>query len=61
MADDIAIKVENLSKYYRLGVINNGTLFRDIQSWMARIRGKEDPHGRIAAQSPACRRLSFPL
>ena len=23
---DIAIKVENLSKYYRLGVINNGTL-----------------------------------
>lgn len=47
MNDDIAIKVENLSKYYRLGVINNGTLFRDIQSWMARLRGKEDPHASL--------------
>ena len=47
MNDNIAIKVENLSKYYRLGVINNGTLFRDIQSWMARKRGKEDPHAKL--------------
>lgn len=47
MNDDIAIKVENLSKYYRLGVINNGTLFRDIQSWMARKCGKEDPHAKL--------------
>ena len=46
----IAIKVENLSKYYRLGVINNGTLFRDIQSWLARIRGKEDPHAKIGSK-----------
>ncbi len=44
---DIAIKAEGLSKYYKLGVINNGTLFRDIQTWMALKRGKEDPHGRI--------------
>lgn len=50
MADDIAIKVENLSKYYRLGVINNGTLFRDIQSWMARKRGKEDPHAKLGSK-----------
>lgn len=51
MADnDIAIKVENLSKYYRLGVINNGTLFRDIQSWWARKRGKEDPHAKIGSK-----------
>lgn len=51
MADkDIAIKVENLSKYYRLGVINNGTLFRDIQSWIARVRGKEDPHAKIGSK-----------
>lgn len=45
--NNIAIKVENLSKYYHLGVINNGTLFRDIQSWWARIRGKEDPHAKL--------------
>ena len=50
MSDDIAIKVENLSKYYRLGVINNGTLFRDIQSWMARKRGKEDPHAKLGSK-----------
>lgn len=50
MSDDIAIRVENLSKYYRLGVINNGTLFRDIQSWMARVRGKDDPHAKLGSK-----------
>ena len=40
------IKIENLSKMYKLGVINNGALFRDIQSWWALKRGKEDPHGK---------------
>lgn len=50
MSNDIAIRVENLSKYYRLGVINNGTLFRDIQSWMARVRGKEDPHAKLGSK-----------
>ena len=50
MSDDLAIKVENLSKYYRLGVINNGTLFRDIQTWWARVRGKEDPHAKIGSK-----------
>ena len=44
---DIAIKAEHLSKYYRLGVINNGTLFRDIQTWIAIKRGKPDPHSKI--------------
>ena len=44
---DIAIKVEQLSKMYRLGVINNGTLFQDIQTWIALKRGKEDPNSRI--------------
>jgi lipopolysaccharide transport system ATP-binding protein len=32
---------------YRLGVINNGTLFKDIQTWIALNRGKEDPHSKI--------------
>lgn len=44
---DIAIKVEHLSKMYKLGTINNGTLFRDIQTWWALKRGKEDPHSQI--------------
>lgn len=47
--ENIAIKVENLGKYYRLGVINNGTLFRDIQSWWSRIHGNEDPHAKIGS------------
>lgn len=46
MADTV-IKIEHLSKMYKLGVINNGTLFRDIQTWWALKRGKEDPHSRI--------------
>jgi len=40
----LAVKVENLSKYYRLGVINNGVLWKDLQSYFARILGKEDPN-----------------
>jgi len=41
------IKIEHLSKMYKLGTINNDALFRDIQSWWALKRGKEDPHGKI--------------
>ncbi|UTC90783.1 ABC transporter ATP-binding protein [Treponema denticola] len=43
------IKIEHLSKMYKLGLINNDALFRDIQSWWALKRGKEDPHGKIGA------------
>lgn len=51
---DIVIKTENLSKKYKLGVVGNDTLFRDIQSWWAKIRGKEDPHSEFysGTQSP---------
>src|SRR5437762_9947555 len=41
------IHVERLSKEYRLGTINHGTLRRDLQSWWARIRGKPDPNALI--------------
>lgn len=41
---DIAIKVENLKKKYRLGTIGGGTLSADLQSWWARKQGKEDPN-----------------
>jgi len=40
----LAVKVENLSKYYQLGVINNGVLWKDLQSYFARLLGKEDPN-----------------
>jgi len=44
---EIVIQAQHLSKMYRLGVINNDTLWKDIQSWMALKRGKPDPHSRI--------------
>lgn len=46
MADTV-IQVENVSKQYRFGVISHGTLYRDLQSWWARFRGKEDPNVQI--------------
>jgi len=41
------IKIENLWKEYRLGVIGHGTLTHDLQSWWARKRGKEDPNSQL--------------
>lgn len=41
------IKIEHVSKEYRLGAIGGGTLKGDLQSLAARIRGKEDPNARI--------------
>ncbi len=40
-----AIKIESLSKLYRLGQIGTGTLSHDLNRfWKMRIRGKEDPY-----------------
>ncbi len=44
---DIAIKIENLSKQYRLGVVGTGTISHDLNRWWARIRGKEDPYLKV--------------
>jgi len=44
---DIAIKVENLGKLYRLGEVGTGTLSHDLNRWWARMRGKEDPFAKI--------------
>lgn len=41
---DIAIKFENISKQYRLGVVGTGTISHDINRWWHLIRGKEDPY-----------------
>lgn len=49
--DEIAIKIEHVSKEYRLGAIGGGTLRGDLQSWMARIRGREDPNSKIGSDA----------
>lgn len=43
----IALKVENVSKQYRLGTVGTGTLSQDLNRWYARMRGKEDPFLKI--------------
>lgn len=40
---DVAIRVEDLSKYYRLGTIGGATLREDIQRWWAQWRRRPDP------------------
>ena len=41
---DVVIRVEHLSKSYQYGAISHGTLTKDLQSWWARVRGKDDPN-----------------
>jgi ABC-type polysaccharide/polyol phosphate transport system ATPase subunit len=44
----LALKVENLSKSYRLGAIGTGTLSKDIERKFAKLRGKDDPYNIIS-------------
>lgn len=44
---EVAIRLTDVKKRYKLGQIGGGSLQADIQSWWARIRGKEDPNTKI--------------
>lgn len=44
---EIAIQLSGVKKMYKLGQIGGGTLQGDLQSWWARVRGKEDPNTKI--------------
>ncbi|MFZ4615418.1 MAG: polysaccharide ABC transporter ATP-binding protein [Rectinemataceae bacterium] len=46
----LAIKTERLSKHYRLGVVNHGMLYMDLQSLAARVRGRPDPNSKIGSE-----------
>ena len=37
------IKLENISKQYRLGTVGSQTLRGDLQRWWYNLRGKDDP------------------
>ena len=41
---EVAIRLSGVKKRYKLGQIGGGTLTEDLQSWWARVRGKEDPN-----------------
>ena len=43
-----AIKIENISKQYRLGLVSTNTLSHDLNRWwQTTIRGKEDLYLKI--------------
>lgn len=44
------IQVDHITKEYRLGAIGGGTLRGDLQSYMARLRKKEDPNSVIGSK-----------
>lgn len=46
----LMIKIENVRKQYLLGTIGGGTLRGDLQSWWAKVRGREDPNSEIGAK-----------
>jgi len=48
---DVVIKIENLWKQYRYGIISYRTLHKDLQSWWARFRGKPDPNLPISSSN----------
>jgi lipopolysaccharide transport system ATP-binding protein len=45
------IKVENLSKQYRLGDVGTGTFRDDFKRWRYRLMGKEDPFLKIGEEN----------
>jgi ABC-type polysaccharide/polyol phosphate transport system ATPase subunit len=43
----VAIKIESVSKLYRLGTVGTGTIAHDLNRWWHQIRGKEDPYAKV--------------
>ena len=44
---DVVIRVEKISKLYRLGEVGTGSLAHDVNRWWHKVRGKEDPYLKI--------------
>ncbi len=45
---DTVIKIENLSKLYRLGEVGTGTLSHDLNRWWStRVLGRDDPYAKV--------------
>lgn len=45
--NNIILKVDQISKQYRLGLVGTGTISHDFNRWWHKIRGKEDPYLKI--------------
>jgi hypothetical protein len=44
---DVVIRVEGVSKLYRLGEVGTGSLAHDFNRWWHKVRGKEDPYLKV--------------
>ncbi|WP_370003622.1 ABC transporter ATP-binding protein, partial [Winogradskyella sp.] len=44
MSSNTILKVENIGKQYRLGLVGTGTISHDLNRFWNKIRGKEDPY-----------------
>lgn len=49
--NDTVIKIDHVTKQYRLGTIGGGTLRGDLQSWWAHVRHKDDPNLKIGQKA----------
>ena len=47
MSSEVILKVKNVGKQYRLGLVGTGTISHDLNRWWNTIRGKEDPYLKI--------------
>ncbi len=47
---EVALQLTGVKKMYKLGQIGGGTLQGDLQSWWARIHGREDPNSVIGQE-----------
>ncbi|WP_296384774.1 ABC transporter ATP-binding protein [Winogradskyella sp.] len=47
MSSDIILKVEDVGKQYRLGLVGTGTLSHDLNRWWNKAIGKGDPYLKI--------------
>jgi lipopolysaccharide transport system ATP-binding protein len=56
---DIAIRVEDVSKRYRLGLIGSRTLSADLERWWAKVRGRPDPLLKIGQEDYAKRQGAY--
>ncbi|MEO6550168.1 MAG: polysaccharide ABC transporter ATP-binding protein [Ferruginibacter sp.] len=48
---NVVIKVENLSKQYRLGTVGTGSLAHDLNRVWQRLRGRDDPYLKIGEEN----------
>ena len=51
MENDVMVKVEHVSKQYRLGMIGGTTLREEMQRKLAKLKGKDDPTRKLGEQN----------